>query len=191
MLFADPNANAVAYLVLRHLYDGDVIDWPLDEDDPHAPLLAALEQQGLVARWDRMWPLHDRYRLTESGIAAIEAVYRPAGAEEIFEGMRQANLPPPERRGYLQSRGLDASLWPILHDPTTHWTTWGSSAPRYQSYVWEDLLAPRRRRTRTDVSRMVNDDDDVNRMRQAQMLIDLDRDEPRPLVSPQHDYDLS
>ena len=127
MLIAEPQANAAAYLILRHLYDGDVIDWPIDDDHPLRMIFIALEEQGFVARWDRVWPLHDRFRLTERGIAAIEAVYQPAGAEAFFEELRRANLNPPSaRRSYLQSRGLDPMLWPLLHDPSTHWSTFAT-----------------------------------------------------------------
>jgi len=71
MPFADPRAAATAYLILRHLYDGDIIDWPSPDDHPLREVFAQLEAQGYVARWDRVWPLHDRYRLlTEKGTLA-------------------------------------------------------------------------------------------------------------------------
>src|SRR5215218_2790541 len=124
MQFADPQQLSAAYLVLRHLYDGDVIEWPIGEDHPLHPVFVALEAQGYVARWDRVWPLHDRYRLTERGIAAIEAVYRPAGAEAFFDELRGQNLNPAGRRAYLQARQLDPVLWPLLRDPSTHWSTY-------------------------------------------------------------------
>ena len=84
MQFADPRATATAYLILRHLYDGDIIEWPIPDDHPLREIFMQLEAQGYVARWDRVWPLHDRYRLTEKGISSIEAVYRPAGADAFF-----------------------------------------------------------------------------------------------------------
>jgi hypothetical protein len=146
MQFADPQASSVAYLILRHLYDGDIIEWPIADDHPQREIFMGLEAQGFVARWDRVWPLHDRYRLTEKGIATIERVYRPAGAEAFFDDLRQRNLNPADRRAYMQSRGLDPVLWPLLHDPSTHWSTYTSTGARYQSYVWEDQRPMKRRR---------------------------------------------
>ena len=189
MLFADPNANALAYLVLRHLYDGDVVEWPIADDHPHLAVFQGLEQQALVARWDRVWPLHDRYRLTEHGIKAIEAVYRPAGAEQFFDGLRRQNLAPADRRGYLQAQGFDPVLWPLLHDPTTHWTTFGTAPARYQQYIWEDTMPFRQRRS----ARQVVVEKVVHQHRPPQQLIDLDRDVNDPLlpISTTADYDLS
>jgi hypothetical protein len=143
MQFSDPRATATAYLVLRHLYDGDIIEWPIPDDHPLREVFVQLEGQGYVARWDRVWPLHDRYRLTEKGIAAIEAVYRPAGADAFFEDLRRRNLSPNDRRGYLQSQGLNPALWPLLHDPSTHWSTFHTLGARYHSYVWEDMQPPK------------------------------------------------
>lgn len=144
MQFADPRATATAYLILRHLYDGDVIEWPVPDDHPLRQVFLQLEAQGYVARWDRVWPLHDRYRLTERGIAAIEAVYRPAGADAFFEDLRRRNLSPADRRAYLQSQGLNPALWPLLHDPSTHWSTFHQVGARYHAYVWEDMQPPKR-----------------------------------------------
>jgi hypothetical protein len=144
MQFADPRATATAYLILRHLYDGDIIEWPVPDDHPLREVFLQLEAQGYVARWDRMWPLHDRYRLTERGIAAIEAVYRPAGAEAFFDDLRRRNLSPQNRRAHLQAHGLNPALWPLLHDPSTHWSTFLHGGARYHSYVWEDQQPPRR-----------------------------------------------
>jgi hypothetical protein len=146
MQFPDPQSTWIAHLILRHLYDGDVIEWPIEDAHPHRMIFAALEQQGYVARWDRIWPLSDRYRLTERGIAAIEAVYRPAGAEAFFEDLRRRNMPPAARRAFLQSRQLDPTLWPLLHDPSTHWSTFATTPSRYVAYIWEDRLPPKRRR---------------------------------------------
>lgn len=146
MQFADAQSTSTAYLILRHLYDGDVIEWPIAEDHPQREVFAGLEGQGYVARWDRVWPLHDRYRLTEQGIAAIEAVYRPAGAEGFFEELRQQNLDPAGRRTWLQQRNCNPILWPLLHDPSTHWSTYATEGARYQQYVWEDTRPPRRKR---------------------------------------------
>ncbi|MBS2020016.1 MAG: hypothetical protein JST00_44555 [Deltaproteobacteria bacterium] len=146
MQFADPQATSIAYLILRHLYDGDIIEWPVPEDHPQRAIFVGLETQGYVARWDRMWPLSDRYRLTEKGIALIESVYRPAGAEAFFDDVRRQNLSPNDRRAYLVSRRLDPVLWPLLHDPSTHWTTYGQAGSRYQQYIWEDERPAKRRR---------------------------------------------
>jgi hypothetical protein len=143
MQFADPQSVSTAYLILRHLYDGDIIEWPVPQDHPQCGIFAGLEQQGYVARWDRVWPLSDRYRLTEKGIATIEAVYRPAGSESFWDDLRRRNLPPADRRAYLQSQRLDPFLWPLLHDPSTHWSTFGSMGGRYTSYIWEDQRPPR------------------------------------------------
>jgi hypothetical protein len=148
MQFADPRSTSTAFLVLRHLYDGDIIEWPIADDHPLRGVFAGLEQQGYVARWDRVWPLQDRYRLTENGIRAIESVYRPAGADAFFEELRRQNLPPEQRRAYLASRQLDPMLWPVLHDPATHWSTYGTMPSRYQEYVWEDRMPVRRKRPR-------------------------------------------
>src|SRR5688572_4070008 len=98
MQFADPQELSTAYLILRHIYDGDVIEWPIADDHPLARIFAALEQQGYVARWDRTWPRRDRYRLTEKGISTIEAVYRPAGAEVVWNDLRAKGLGAAERR---------------------------------------------------------------------------------------------
>ncbi len=146
MQFADPKATSIAYLILRHLYDGDVIEWPIPDEHPQRDIFAGLETQGYVARWDRIWPLSDRYRLTEKGIALIESVYRPAGAEAFFEDIRRQNLPPKDRRAYMASRQLDALLWPLLHDPSTHWSTYGTSGSLYQTYLWEDHRPQKRTR---------------------------------------------
>jgi hypothetical protein len=174
MQFADTRATSIAYLILRHLYDGDVIEWPISETDPHAPIFAGLEAQGYVARWDRVWPLADRYRLTEKGIALIESVYRPAGADAFFEEVRRQNLAPQDRRNYLANRRLDPLLWPLLHDPSTHWSTYATVGSRYQSYMWEDHghhLDPRRHHPH---------------------LVDLDREVDHGHVAPTgHDYDVS
>jgi hypothetical protein len=149
MQFADPQASSTAYLILRHLYDGDVIEWPIPDDHPQREIFVQLDVQGYVQRWDRVWPLHDRYRLTERGIQMIEQVYRPAGADAFFDDLRQRNLAPPDRRAYLQSQGLDPLLWPLLHDPSTHWSTYGTSGCRYQQYLWEDQRPMKRRRMPT------------------------------------------
>lgn len=138
MQFADPRQRANAYLILRHLYDGDVIEWPVDDDHAQKPVFDALEQQGYVARWDRVWPLHDRYRLTEQGITAIEAVYKPAGADQTWNDLRRRGLRPAQRRSYLEDHGYDPYLWPLLHDPSTSWDTYYDEPSFYWAYIWED-----------------------------------------------------
>ena len=144
MQLADPQQRSAAYLILRDLYNGEVIHWPIPDDHPLQHLFAALEAQRLIARWDRMWPLRDRYRLTEAGIAAIEAAYRPAGAEDLFEELRNLLLPPPQRRAYLEERGLDPTLWPVLHDPSIGWDTYRVDGGRWLDYLWEDRQPARR-----------------------------------------------
>ena len=96
MQFADPKQRANAYLILRHLYDGDVIEWPIDDAHPLRKIFHALEQQGYIARWDRMWPLHDRYRLTEAGRRQLrterESWNRLAGAMAAALGTRAGEV---------------------------------------------------------------------------------------------------
>jgi hypothetical protein len=138
MQFADPQDLSTAYLILRHVYDGDAIDWPIADDHPLREVFAALEAQGYVARWDRMWPLRDRYRLTDQGIAAIEAVYRPAGAQFIYDDVRRRNLDAAQRRAYLAQQGYDPLLWPLLHDPSTRWDTWRQDRGQYHDWFWDD-----------------------------------------------------
>lgn len=147
MQFEDPQDLATAYLILRHLYDGDVIDWPVPDDHPLRHVFAGLEAQGYIARWDRIWPLHDRYRLTDQGIAAIEAVYRPAGAQAIYHAVRGRNLSAAQRRAYLVQQGYDPVLWPLLHDPATHWSAWRDDRGDYYDWFWEDHLPYRHRRS--------------------------------------------
>jgi len=200
MRFADANAAATAYLILRHLYDGDIIDWPVADDHPQREIFAQLEAQGYVARWDRVWPLHDRYRLTDKGIQAIEAVYQPAGADTFFEDLRRRNLPPTERRAFLQQPRLDPNLWPILHDPSTHWSTWWQTGGLYQQYLWEDTRAPMRRRPPVKQAvhpptRNPNEDDEYFRRERERphYLVDLDRQHNpnEPVGIQTHDYDVS
>jgi hypothetical protein len=138
MQFEDAQDLPTAFLILRHLYDGDVIEWPIAEDHPFRYVFVALETQGYVARWDRMWPLHDRYRLTDKGIAAIERVYQPAGAEAIYNEVRSRNLSAAQRRAYLQQQGYDPVLWPLLHDPTTHWERYHHDHGGYYDWFWDD-----------------------------------------------------
>ncbi|MCL2724102.1 MAG: hypothetical protein FWD69_06650 [Polyangiaceae bacterium] len=196
MQFADPRESATAYLVLRQLYDGDVIDWPIADDHPLRPIFVTLESQGFVARWDRMWPLSDRYRLTDKGIAAIEAVYRPAGAEAFFQDLRQRNLSPADRRAYLQSRGVDPVLWPVLHDPSTHWSTYATVGSRYHAYVWEDFAPPKMKRASREKAERIQGGGGpraIHPRHRPQHIVDLDRygydrhDHPSATT----DYDVS
>lgn len=205
MQFADPQATSTAYLILRHLYDGDIIEWPIPDHHPLRGVFQGLEAQGYVARWDRVWPLRDRYRLTEKGIATIEAVYRPAGAEAFFDEMRQQNLSPADRRAYLQSRRLDPTLWPLLHDPSTHWTTYLTEGARYLAYVWEDQRPPRRRRpkpgNKPSAAKMGGGTPKVKHVvhhvvhhepPRAPHLVDLDREvDPTGVGPAATDYDVS
>jgi hypothetical protein len=138
MQFANQQELSTAYLIMRSLYDGDVIEWPIDSAHPLRAIFEALEQQGYIARWDRTWPRHDRYRLTERGIAQIEGAYRPAGSEQMWNDIRARNLSPLDRRTYLQSQGYDPYLWPLLHDPSTHWDSYRDYRGRYYDYFWED-----------------------------------------------------
>jgi hypothetical protein len=189
MQFEDPQDLSTAYLILRHLYDGDVIEWPIAEDHPLHHVFTATEAQGYIARWDRTWPRRDRYRLTDKGIAAIEAVYRPAGAEAIYSDVRARNLGPAERRTYLAGLGYDPVLWPLLHDPTTHWDMFRQDRGRYYDWFWEDQLPYTYRRRRDNwVSTAVGstdlddiDDDDVDdslptSRSTVPYVVDLDRE---------------
>jgi len=194
MQFADPQQLPLAYLILRHLYDGDVIEWPVGEEHPLHAVFAALEAQGYVARWDRVWPLADRYRLTERGIAAIEAVYRPAGAEQFMNQIRQQNMSAAQRRAYLQQQRLDPVLWPLLHDPTTHWTTYGTTGSRYQSFFWEDQRPPRRTRHHHKQTHHAKEARPPERPPEViPYVVDLDRraDDPSAFAPASPDYDVS
>jgi hypothetical protein len=160
MQFEDPQELSNAYLILRHLYDGDVIEWPIADDHPLRTLFAAMEAQGYLARWDRTWPLHDRYRLTDKGIATIEGVYKPAGAESLYHDLRGRKLSAAQRRAYLQQQGYDPVLWPLLHDPSTHWDMYRQDRGRYHDWFWEDQQPYRYRRGRGSSS--YTDDLDVD-----------------------------
>lgn len=130
-------AHLHALLVLRHLYDGDAIDYPLPDEVPQAALFAELERQGLIARWSRMWPLGPRYRLTEKGIAALEQVYRPDGAEAFFASLRNPQLSPGQRRQLMAQHRVDPFIWPVLHDPYTHWMTFPDDPGPWARLIWE------------------------------------------------------
>jgi hypothetical protein len=142
MMFQNPRDTGVALLILRHLYDGDVIDWPMPDDVAQAPIFKGLEAEGYIARWDRIWPLTDRYRLTEKGIKTIESVYRPSGAEQLFAQLVARNLSPSARPPALRAMGCDPTFWPVLHDPHTHWMSWPEQPGPYQRYVWEPEPKP-------------------------------------------------
>ena len=206
MALTDPASRAVGYLILRHLYDGDIIEWPIPDDHPQRPVFEDLEEQGFIARWDRVWPLHDRYRLTERGIAALEAVYRPNGAGDFYNELRQRALSPPDRRAYIASRGLDPFLWPLLHDPWTHWSTFTDQGASYSTYVWEDQRPPRRTRHQRNMAQPLHlghsevDRDDLERDPLYEgndllpvALVDLDNEaDDFGHHAPEHgDYDVS
>ncbi|HEY0194023.1 MAG TPA: hypothetical protein VGC42_23055 [Kofleriaceae bacterium] len=199
MQFGDPQEQSTAYLILRHIYDGDVIEWPISDDHPLRHIFVALEEQGYLARWDRVWPLHDRYRLTDKGIAAIEAVYKPAEAETVLNEIRGQNLSPVARRAYLQRRGYDPVYWPILHDPYSSWDNygygWGHS--RYHDWFWEDQQGYQQRRAADyapdpavaiDPDLQVPDSDPL--LGQAPYNVDLDR-EAHASSPAMGDYDVS
>jgi hypothetical protein len=123
-LGGDDLRSVVGLLILRQLYDGDVIDWPIPPDHPDKFVFDWLEEQGFVARWDRIWPLRDRYRLTPAGTGEIERWYDPASAESMIAELKA--VPPKKRASWLASKGKDPLRWPALHDPYTHWETWRS-----------------------------------------------------------------
>lgn len=77
----------------------------------------------------------------------IESVYRPAGAEAIYSDLRSRNLPAAQRRAYLVQQGYDPVLWPLLHDPTTHWEMFHRDRGRYYDWFWEDQPPYRHRRS--------------------------------------------
>jgi hypothetical protein len=205
MQFDDPHDQATAFLILRHLYDGDVIEWPIGADHPLHHVFSTMEAQGYIARWDRMWPRHDRYRLTDLGIATIEAVYRPSGAEALYHDLRGRGLGPAQRRAYLIQQGYDPMLWPLLHDPTTHWDMYRQDRGRYYDWFWEDQQPYRRRRAAAvstdddlDVDDIVDTDtDDTGAPRgvaAAPYLVDLDREAAhsgQDLGPATADYDVS
>ncbi len=137
-LSAAQREQVLRLLILRHLYDGDVIEWPISEDHPHRAVFQELESQGWVARWDRTWPLRDRYRLTEKGIALIEQNYKPGDSERLYREMQSAHLPPRERRERLEERGYDPVVWGPVHDPYLHWSTWDEDPGPYHRYIWEE-----------------------------------------------------
>jgi hypothetical protein len=199
MQFASQQELSTACLVLRSLYDGDVIEWPIDSDHPLRAIFEALEQQGYIARWDRTWPRHDRYRLTERGIAEIERLYRPAGSEQLWNDIRARNLSPRDRRAYLQTQGYDPFLWPLLHDPSTHWSSYGAYRGRYYDYFWEDDYGFRYRHSDPYASYDTTPDQPLAPAAAAalaQYNLDLDReahqDDALAGVAPaSHDYDVS
>jgi hypothetical protein len=107
-----------------------------------------LEALGFIARWDRTWPLRDRYRLTDRGIREIEKHYRPADAQRVFQQVRQANAGSPKaRQAALRQHGVDPWHWSILHDPYTHWSTWGTNHGSYHRYFWEEPVSHRRHKS--------------------------------------------
>lgn len=193
MPIARAESRAVAYLILRHLYDGDIIEWPIADDHPQREVFADLENQGFIARWDRIWPLHDRYRLTDKGMAAIEAVYKPGNSEAVFDHMKRSNLRPADRRRYLQDNGYDPYLWPVVHDPYTHWTTYPETGARYQQYVWEDE-APHRHLRRSGPAPEIREEPVPRTIDEPRVgTLDLDREaaDHHHHAPEQGDYDVS
>ena len=95
MMFSNHRDSVTGLLILRHLHTGNVIDHPAPEALPQARILKILEENGLIERWNRVWPMTDRYRLTEKGAQVIQGAFRPEGAEAIFQQLRSRNLPPP------------------------------------------------------------------------------------------------
>jgi hypothetical protein len=175
MQFEDPQELSTAYLILRHIYDGEVIEWPIADDHPLRHVFAVLEAQGYLARWDRTWPLHDRYRLTDLGIAAIEAVYKPAGAQWIYDDVRSRNLNAAQRRAYLAQQGYDPVLWPLLHDPSTRWDMWRHDRGSYYDWFWEDQQ-PYRHHHGHGSAGYVRDPDIDTGQRTVPYVVDLDRE---------------
>jgi hypothetical protein len=203
MPFSSPERAALSYLVLRQLYDGDVIEWPIGDEHPLAGLFAALEAQGYLARWNRIWPLKDRYRLTERGISAIEAVYRPSEAETIWQRLRSEG--PAGRRSVLQAHRADPRIWPVLHDPHTHWSNWPHFRGPWYEYIWEDEVgrtASAARARRSHERTREGDDDDYDYDDASPLaptpwprsdVVDLDADAGRVDFSEsgRPDYDVS
>jgi hypothetical protein len=151
-----------------------------------------------------MWPRHDRYRLTDLGIATIEAVYRPSGADAFYHDVRGRGLGPAQRRAYLIQQGYDPVLWPLLHDPTTHWDMYRQDRGRYYDWFWEDQQPYRRRRQGAvstdddlDVDDLgdTDDTDDASRaVAAAPYVVDLDREAAHSgadLGPTTTDYDVS
>lgn len=125
-------------LILRHLADGDAIDYPVPDDHPHARVFKELEAEGWVARWDRWWPMADRYRLTEKGQERVQKLYQPDVFEKLYEKMQTQDLSPADRRAFLRAEGIDPEVAPALHDPSVDWTSWSDDDPGpYWAYVWE------------------------------------------------------
>lgn len=191
MQFADPKDRATAYLILRHLYDGDVIEWPVPDDHPQHVIFRELETQGLIARWDRTWPKRDRYRLTEQGIATIEAVYRPAEAHTRWDQLRGYDRP--TRRRMLTDWGYDPWLWVVLHDPSTQWDRYGDDGSLWADDLWSD----QRKRTRSAEHVEADGDDAATAAVVPPVVVDLDREAASRDVgdtahAPAHlDYDVS
>lgn len=138
--------------MLRHLYEGDLIDYPVPDDHADRPLFDGLERKGWIARWRRIWPLRHRYRLTERGIAEIERQYDPATGERVFAELRAQGIPPKQRGAWLRDRGYDPGRWSAIHDPHTHWETFRHDPGPNWLYVREvrDAAEERREREREE-----------------------------------------
>jgi hypothetical protein len=160
---------AVRLVVLRFLHDGEIVDYPIRDDDDLRAVFDVLEREGYLARWNRTWPLNDRYRLTEAGIAEIEKYYRPGPAENAHREMRERGLAPGDRQRWLRERGHDPFLWALLNDPYIDWRSWWSHPGPYARYVFEQA-APRE-------PALASSGSDIPEPRVARPhLVDLDRE---------------
>lgn len=142
MMFSNYRDSVVGLLVLRHLHSGDIIDYPISDSLPQAPVFKTLEEHKYIERWRRTWPLSDRYRITATGAQTILSAYKPDTAERIFNNLCSRQLAPSARPQALRALGLDPNYWPILHDPYTHWMTWPELMGPFQRYVWAPDLPP-------------------------------------------------
>lgn len=140
VLPAELAARAARLLILRGISQGEEIEYPAAADHPRQQTLAEMEQQGLVARWDRWWPARDLYRVTEQGTAELMLQYKPDEKSGLIREMRRRRLDPDGRREFLRERGYEPEYWPILHDQNAHWSVvddWSCEGGVYD-YVWED-----------------------------------------------------
>jgi hypothetical protein len=174
----DTSERAIRLLIMRALLDGDVIDYPIAADHRKHGLFSALEAEGLIARWDRMWPLHDRYRLTERGTSLIQRLQDP-DAQDFFERLKEQGLSPAARRKELRSRNLDPFDYSVVNDPYSSWETWDDDPGAFFLYVNEqDSEEPSDRPVISHAA-----------VPRSAGVIDLDRD--ADLLSPIHDIPVT
>jgi hypothetical protein len=147
-MFTNTRDTTLGMLILRHLHEGDVIDYPVDSDIPQAYIFRALETSGYIERWHRIWPLHDRYRITPQGLAALQKVYQPESAQATLAQLGAQAQNPYARRQLIQGRGVDPALWGALHDPHTHWMTFHQYPGPYHRYLYADRYERRYERRR-------------------------------------------